>query len=73
MAQQHLTWSFTTPLRMALEGADRSITLQYKAAGVRSGWAVVVDGRPAATYPDLCTAQDQALRLARQSPLQEAA
>lgn len=70
---QHLTWSFETPLRMALQGADRSIALQYEAAGFRSGWAVVIDGRPAAMYPDLCTAQEQALRLARQIPLQEAA
>ncbi|WP_448204538.1 hypothetical protein [Azospirillum sp. sgz302134] len=73
MAQHHPTWSFKIPRSAALEGAARSITLYYEAAGLRSGWAVMVDGRTVATCPDLVTAQERALRLAQQTPTQKAA
>lgn len=70
---QHLTWLFKTPRRVTLDGAARSIDLQYEAAGFRSGWTVVVDGHAAGTCPDLISAQEQALRLAHETPMQEAA
>jgi len=70
---QHMTWLFKTPRRVTLEGAARSIDLQYEAAGFRSGWSVVIDGHAAGNFPDLITAQEQALRLARETPMQEAA
>jgi len=69
----HLKWSFTTPRRVMLKGAARLVELCYEAAGFRSGWTVVIDGRTAARFPDLITAQEQALRLVNLSPMQKAA
>ena len=60
----HLTWSFKTPRRVALEGTGESIELRYDASGFSSAWVVVVEGRAAVRCPDLTTAQAAALTLA---------
>jgi len=69
----HLKWTFKTPRRVMLEGTARLVELCYEAAGFRSGWAVAIDGRTAARFPDLTTAQEQALRLVDPSPVHKAA
>lgn len=61
---RHLTWSFKSPHRLALDGAGCPIELRYEAAGFDSGWLVLVDGQLAARCPDLTAAQDSALVLA---------
>lgn len=52
----HLTWSFKTPRRVALEGVGGAIELR-DTAGFASARVALAGGREAARGPDLCAAR----------------